>query len=45
LESFADAGIDLQNSLGRANINHYSINSAWGFVVDDFFQVFQLQLG
>ena len=37
--------IDLQNHLGRANINHYSVNSAWGFVVHDFLQVFQLQLG
>ena len=45
LEYFADRRIDLKNNLGRANINHYSVNSAWGFVVDDFLQVFQLQLG
>ena len=45
LEYFADRRIDLKNNLGQASINHYSVNSAWGFVVDDFLQVFQLQLG
>jgi hypothetical protein len=36
MEFQQDPRIDLQNNLGRAKINHYSVNSAWGFAVDDF---------